>query len=121
MLPGLTQIAEDRAVQLIDNFAHTSLRALYNKYQYGEYVDVSDWGEGYENYWDADAKEAIGNGGGGSTPDESGQIIANMFHNSDGHWDYLGDSKYPYIGIGVAYGGPRGWYVCTLQTRVNYG
>lgn len=126
ILPGLTQIAEDRAVELIDNFAHTSLRALYNSYQYGEYFDVSEWGEGYENYWDADAKEAIAKrGSSSSTAEELGRGFAEQFLNSAGHWAYVGDSKYPFIGIGIAYDsrgwGGYYWHCCVLQTAENYG
>ena len=124
ILPGLTLVAEYRAVQLTDNFEHSTkdLREAYAYYQYGEWIDMTEYGmDASYSHYTANAKEAIARGGSGSTPDEIGQRIANVFHNSEGHWSYLGSSDFPYIGIGVACDINGRLYTCTLQTRENYG
>ena len=129
MLPGLTQIAEDRAVQLTEKFEHNGpkLRELHNKYQYGEYVDATEYGEDASlSYWTSNGPEAIAaRGGSRGTAEELGRGFAEQFLNSPGHWAYVGDSKYPYIGIGVSYDsrgwGGYYWKCCVLQTSKNYG
>ena len=86
-------------------------------------MDATEYGDDAKySYYTANAKEAIARGGSGRTPDEIGYTIANVFHNSKNHWAYLGSSKFPYIGIGVAFDPVRkDFYTCTLQTRENYG
>lgn len=122
-LPGLTQVAEYRAVQLQTNFEHSTadLREAYAYYQYGEWHDNTAYGG--TQYWSANAKEAIGEGWWHSTADQMGYDIAYAFRNSPNHWAYVGSSEFPYIGIGVTYEN-RGWNdakVCILQTSINYG
>ena len=124
-LPGLTQVAEYRAVQLQEKFEHSfaASREAFAYYQYGEYVDATEYGDDASNsYWSANAKEAIGKGtGGSSTPaDELGRMFAEDCRNSAGHWDYVGSSDYTYIGIGTTYS-QNGWRICILQTKINYG
>lgn len=124
VLPGLTQVAQYRAVQLQTNFEHSiaDLREAYAHYQYGEWVDATEYGEdASKSYYTANAKEAIGRGDWSMmTADEIGCALANGFRNSSGHWAYLGSSKYPYIGVGISYKAGM-WYCCTLQTTTNYG
>lgn len=124
MLPGLAQIAEDRAEQLIEKFEHNGpkLRELHNKYQYGEYVDATEYGEDASlSYWTSNGPEAIAYLGTDSgSADEIGYKFACIAKGSENHWSYMGDSTYPYMGIGIAYA--KGyWYFCSLQTEVNYG
>lgn len=126
VLPVLTLIAEERAVQLQDNFKHdvTASRNLYEKYQYGEWVDGSSWGG--SQYYSPNAKEAIAARGiAGGSPDSLGKLFAMQFLNSPGHWSYVGSSDYSYIGVGISYNGDAAsgydWHCCVLQTSKNYG
>ena len=121
-LPGLTLVAEYRAVQLKGNFAHSTsdLREAYAYYNYGEWVDMSEYG--YDSYYTANAKEAIGyNYIYGYDPDCIGRELAEQFLGSKGHWAYVGSSEFPFVGIGISYENPHTWYVCILQTKDNYG
>ena len=129
MLPGLTLVAEYRAVQLIDNFEHSTkdLREAHAYYQYGKYVDATEFGEDAKySYWTSNCTEAIAaRGGSRGTAEELGRGFAEQFLNSPGHWEYVGDSRFPFIGIGVSYD-PSGWggyywNCCVLQTIENYG
>ena len=121
ILPGLTLVAEYRAVQLIDNFEHSTkdLREAYAYYQYGEWHDNTEFGG--SQYYSANAKEAIAYTAGGGVPaDLVGSWLAKLFRESPNHWSYVGSSNFPYIGIGVTRG-PDYWYCCVLQTRDNFG
>lgn len=123
-LPGLTLVAEYRAVQLQTNFAHSTadLREAYAYYEYGEWHDNTAYGG--TQYWSANAKEAIGKGKyGNGSADEIGYKIACGFRNSSGHWAYVGSSDYTYIGVGVTYGSSEltPFRICILQTKINYG
>ena len=122
-LPVLTLIAEERAVQLQDDFRHDSaaLRELYNQYQYGEWVDGTPWGG--SQYYNGNAMEAIQRNMYGGTADEMGYMIAESFRTSSGHWAYVGSSDYTYIGIGISYDTSSFMPVkiCVLQTSENYG
>lgn len=118
-LPGMSQVAQYRSVQLTTNFAHdiSDMREALEYYKYGRYVDATLFGDPPENsYYDADSKEAIGRGVLGTTADAIGKRIADLFHRSSGHWAYVGSSEYSYIGIGYTDG-----YVCVMVGRVNYG
>lgn len=124
-LPGLTLVAEYRAVQLIEKFEHNEakLREAYAYYEYGEWIDGTLYG-GTQQYYSADAKEAIGRRGSigylDGTADEIGCAFANGLRNSANHWAYVGSSDFTYIGIGVSCA--DGWWnICTLQTKDNYG
>ena len=122
VLPVLTQIAQDRAVQLQDNFRHDSaaLRELYNQYKYGEWVDGSPWGG--SQYYNGNAMEAIGKCSAQNTADEVGLTIAYNVRGSKGHWDYVGSSEYPYIAVGISFDPVKcTWYICILQTAKNNG
>lgn len=120
-LPGLTLVAEYRAVQLQTNFAHSTadLREAYAYYEYGEWHDNTAYGG--TQYWSANAKEAIIDGGGGvADADALGYRFAEVLYYSSGHWSYVGSSKYPYIGVGATWS-LNGWCICVLQTSTNYG
>lgn len=119
-LPGLTLVAEYRAVQLQDNFEHSTadLREAYAYYEYGEWHDNTAYGG--SQYWSANAKEAIAKCGGGIDADALAESIARQFLTSANHWAYVGSSEYSYIGVGVSYR-YGAWYTCVLQTKVNYG
>ena len=122
-LPGLTLVAEYRAVQLQSNYAHstTDLREAYAYYQYGEWHDNTAYGG--TQYYSANAKEAIQQALLTGTADEIGYEIAQCFRNSANHWSYVGSSEYDYIGIGISFDASE-YYpfkICVLQTRTNYG
>ena len=118
-LPGMSQVAQYRSVQLTTNFAHDliDMREALAYYKYGRYVDATLFGDPPENsYYVADSAEAIGRGVLGTTADAIGKYIADLFHRSSGHWSYVGSSEYSYIGVGYTDG-----YVCVMVGRVNYG
>lgn len=122
-LPGLTLVAEYRAVQLKTNFEHsiTDLREAYAYYQYGEWVDATKYGDDAKySHYTANAKEAIGKVACSGDADTIGYRLARGLKNSTGHWSYVGSSEFPYLGVGVAYDS-YSWYICTLQTTTNYG
>ena len=121
VIPGLTEYCKYRCTQLKTNFAHDTddQRAAAEALQYGEYVDWSLYGiEGEENYYTANVREAIGKGNWGGTADEIAYSIANGFRNSNGHWSYVGSSKYTYMAVGVMYDGYY-WYVCVCMDSEN--
>lgn len=127
ILPGLTEYCELRAVQLITNFAHdtTDQRSAAAELQYGRYVDWSEYGikgEGYDNYYTAECREAIGKGNWGGTADEIAKAVATGFRNSPNHWRYVGDGKYNYIGVGIIYHSATcKWYCCVCVSDINHG
>lgn len=125
-LPGLTLVAEYRAVQLQESFEHSfaASREAFGYYQYGEYHDMTQYGyDESQNYWSANAKEAIQQSLLTGSIDEIGYEIALCFRNSTNHWSYVGSSKYAYIGIGITFDASE-YYpfkICVLQTSTNYG
>lgn len=125
-LPGMSQVAQYRSVQLVTNFAHDTddLREATAYYQYGEYIDWAEYGCPElvdQNYYDAHVGEAIGHVGSGyPTTDDTGYSIAAGFRNSAGHWQYLSSTEYSYIGVGCTYSNGS-WYVCVLVGTTNFG
>ena len=129
-LPGMTKVAEYRAVQLTYNFAHDTddLREALAYYKYGKWYDMTLYGEdASESYYSHEGSEAIGKSGAtGLDADALGKRLAEMFLNSSGHWRYVGSSDYSYVGIGVKYV-PNAqqfdyrWYICVLVGRVDHG
>lgn len=118
-LPGMSQVAQYRSVQLTTNFAHdiSDIKEAHAEFQYGRLIDMTVHGlPASENYYESDSAEAIGRGVLGTTADAIGKRIADLFHRSSGHWAYVGSSEYSYIGIGYTDG-----YVCVMVGRVNYG
>ena len=126
VLPGMTLVAEYRADQLTRNYAHDTAdkREALAYYQYGRWIDATIVGLAPEaSYYEADAAEAICAGFEGKTAEEMGKYIADLCRNSPSHWNYVGSSKFSFIGIGVDYraGTAYGWYGCVMVGRTNYG
>lgn len=126
VLPGMSQVAQYRASQLTRNYGHSTAdkRAALAKYEYGRYIDATEFGDDVSNsYWEADSAEAICAGFYGTDPKTMGKKIADLIRNSGSHWSYIGSSEYSYIGIGVEYreGTEYGWYCCVMVGSVNYG
>ena len=119
-LPGLTKYAEYRSRQLISNFAHDTEdeRTAATALKYGEYVDPSLYGMSGEPYYTANAGEAIAKAGYVGTVDEIAKKFATLTRNSLGHWAYVGDSRYKYIGIGITYESGM-WYCDIAMAREN--
>ena len=126
VLPGMSQVAQYRASQLTRNYSHSTAdkRAALAKYEYGRYIDATEFGDDASNsYWEADSAEAICAGFYGTDPKAMGKKIADLIRNSGSHWSYIGSSEYSYIGVGVEYreGTEFGWYACVMVGSVNYG
>ncbi len=126
-LEKLTILAEERAQQLteVGGFRHdeTKLRELCEKYQYGEYIDMTQYG-GTQQYYSFGGGEAIAQLSiCGRSIDELGFYIADMFLNSPGHWNYVGAENYAYIAVGIAYTNDdlNDLRVCVFVTQENYG
>ena len=115
MLPGLTEVARYRANELTTNLSHTSPRDACGVLKYGEFVDMTLCGlTAEDSYYQGFNREAIG------TAQSMSDRIADGFHNSKGHWSYVGSSKYHYIAIGVSKANGK-WYVCICISEKNYG
>ena len=111
-LPRFTLVAEYRAVQLSTNFSHdtSDFRKAFGYYQYGKWIDMTQYG-GTDQYYSANAKEAIALGTYSGTADRVGELFATAFRESQNHWNYVGDSKYIYIGVGTYFDDVTGcWY-----------
>ncbi len=125
VLPGLTQVARYRSKQLVTHFAHdtTDEREALDYYQYGEIVDVTEFGlPASDNYRRGYNAEAIAKGNWRGTADEIGREIAKGFRNSEGHWSYLGSDEYGYTAVGCTYDPASGlWYCCICVSKKDYG
>lgn len=74
------------------------------------------------NYYEGYDREAICKGEWFGTADMIAKNIAEGFKNSVEHWDYVGDSKYGYIAVGITYNkADKYWYGCVCMTAENYG
>lgn len=113
-LSGLTGYAQYRSRQLVSNFAHDTAdqRAAATALQYGEYVDPSVFGGSGQPYYRANAREAIAKAGYVGTVDEVALKLATLVKNSPNHWNYIGDSEYCYIAVGVTY--ESGMWYCAI-------
>ncbi len=123
VLPGLTEVARYRANQLIDNFAHVDIREACAELKYGRYFDMTEYGmDAKYNYYEGYDREAICKGEWFGTADMIARNIAEGFKNSTKHWDYVGDSKYGYIAVGITYNeADKYWYGCVCMSAENYG
>ena len=124
-LPGMSQVAKYRSVQLITNFAHdtTDEREAHAYYQYGRYVDFAEAGCQElvsQNYFTSDSGEAIGYGPYYGTAEQVAYKMASGVRASTGHWNYVGSSEYSYTGVGCTYEDGT-WYICIMVGKVNYG
>ena len=121
MLPRLTEVARYRANELTTNFSHTSPRDACGVLKYGEFVDMTLYGlTAEDSYYQGFNREAIGMGDWFGTAESMSDRIADGFHHSKGHWSYVGNSKYPYIAVGVTKANGK-WYVCICMSEENYG
>lgn len=123
VLPGLTEVARYRANQLIDNFAHIDIRKACAELKYGRYFDMTEYGmDAKYNYYEGYDREAICKGEWFGSADMIARNIAEGFKNSVKHWDYVGDSKYGYIAVGITYNEEdKYWYGCVCMSSENYG
>lgn len=123
VLPGLTQVARYRANQLITNFAHINGRSVCAELKYGKYVDLTEYGfPESDNYYEGYDREAICKGDWGGTAEQIANNIATGFKNSSKHWNYVGDSAYGYMAIGIVYNeANQTWYCCICMSMENYG
>ncbi len=123
VLPGLREVSRYRANQLIDNFAHIDIREECAKLKYGRYFDMTEYGmDAKYNYYEGYDREAICKGEWFGTNDMIARNIAEGFKNSTKHWDYVGDSKYGYIAVGITYNeADKYWYGCVCMSAENYG
>ena len=119
-LSGLTEYAQYRSRQLVSNFAHSTAdqRAAATALQYGEYVDPSAFGGSGQPYYRANAREAIAKAGYVGTVDEVALKLATLVKNSPNHWNYIGDSQYTYIAVGVTYESDM-WYCAITVASEN--
>ncbi len=119
-LSGLTDYAQYRSRQLVSNFAHSTAdqRAAATALQYGEYVDPSVFGGNGQPYYRANAREAIAKAGYVGTIDEVALKLATLVKNSPNHWNYIGDSQYTYIAVGVTYESDM-WYCAITVASEN--
>lgn len=119
-LSGLTEYAQYRSRQLVSNFAHDTAdqRAVATALQYGEYVDPSVFGGSGQPYYRANAREAIAKAGYVGTIDEVAMKLATLVKNSPNHWNYIGDSQYCYIAVGVTYESDM-WYCAITVASEN--
>lgn len=123
VLPGLTQVARYRANQLITNFAHINGRSVCAELKYGKYVDLTVYGfPESDNYYEGYDREAICKGDWGGTAEQIANNIATGFKNSSKHWNYVGDSAYGYMAVGIVYNeANQTWYCCICMSMENYG
>ena len=119
-LSGLTEYAQYRSRQLVSNFAHSTAdqRAAATALQYGEYVDPNVFGGSGQPYYRANAREAIAKAGYVGTIDEVAMKLATLVKNSPNHWNYIGDTQYCYIAVGVTYESDM-WYCAITVASEN--
>ena len=119
-LSGLTEYAQYRSRLLVSNFAHSTAdqRAAATALQYGEYVDPSVFGGSGRPYYRANAREAIAKAGYVGTIDEVAMKLATLVKNSQNHWNYIGDTQYCYIAVGVTYESDM-WYCAITVASEN--
>jgi uncharacterized protein YkwD len=125
-LRGMSEVARFRSRKIVFDFNHSTvhMREALAYFQYGRYVDATQYGDPAENsYYEYDGREAIayrGQGKSVTTADEMGRLLADQIKNSTSHWSYVGSSEYSYVGIGATESGGI-WYVSVMVGRVNYG
>ncbi|MBQ8868412.1 MAG: hypothetical protein IJ027_01665 [Oscillospiraceae bacterium] len=120
ILPGLTEVARYRANELTTNFEHRGEQHVSTELKYGQFVDLESYGMPEDSCYKGYSREAIGMGDWFGTAESMSDRIADGFHHSKGHWSYVGNSKYPYIAVGVTKANGK-WYVCILMSDKNYG
>lgn len=123
VLPGLTEVAQYRARQLVTDFSHNCSPNPCTILQYGEYIDMTLFGgDASESYYRGYNREAIGKGDWFGIAEQMAQRIATGFKNSSSHWAYVGSSEYTYMAVGVHHDESNGkWYCCICMSSKNYG
>lgn len=123
VLNGLNNVAKYRAKQLVLNYAHIHPRTTCGELKYGKYVDLTAYGlPETDNYYEGFDKEALCKGDWYGTADQIANSIATGFKNSSVHWEYVGQSKYQYMGVGIYYDeSTETWYGCICMSKENYG
>ena len=123
MLSGLTQVARYRSNQIIYNFSHANSATICTELQYGEFVDMTQYGMSEsDSYYQGYNREALAKGNWGGTAEEIAQKIATGFKNSSSHWKYLSSDEYSYMAVGCTYDEATSmWYCCICVSAKNYG
>lgn len=123
VLNGLNNVAKYRAKQLVNNYEHVHPRKTSTELKYGMYVDLTPYGlPETDNYYEGFDKEALCKGDWYGTADQIASAIATGFKNSSVHWNYVGQSKYQYMGVGIYYDeSTERWYGCICMSKENYG
>ena len=123
VLNGLNGVAKYRAKQLVNNYEHVHPRTTSTELKYGVYVDLTPYGlPETDNYYEGFDKEALCKGDWYGTADQIACAIATGFKNSSVHWNYVGQSKFQYMGVGIYYDGTtEKWYGCICMSKENYG
>ncbi len=123
VLNGLNDVARYRARQLVNNYEHVHPRTTSTELKYGIYVDLTPYGlPETDNYYEGFDKEALCKGDWYGTADQIASAIATGFKNSSVHWNYVGQSKYQYMGVGIYYDETtEKWYGCICMSKENYG
>lgn len=123
ILNGLNNVAKYRAKQLVNNYSHVHPRTTCTELKYGKYVDLTSYGlPETDNYYEGFDKEALCKGDWYGSADQIANAIATGFKNSSVHWEYVGQSKYQYMGVGVHYDeSTETWYGCICMSKENYG
>ena len=62
VLPGLTRVARHRANELTTNFEHRAEQHVSTELQYGQFVDLGQYGMSENSYYKGYSREAIGMG-----------------------------------------------------------
>jgi len=120
VLPGLTEVARNRANELTTNFEHRGEQHISTELKYGQYVDLAPYGLPEDSYYKGYSREAIGMGDWFGTAESMSDRIADGFYHSKKHWVYVGSSDYTYIALGITKANNK-WYVCILMSDENYG
>ena len=123
VLNGLNGVAKYRAKQLVNNYKHVNPRTTSTELKYGVYVDLTPYGlPETDNYYEGFDKEALCKGDWYGTADQIACAIATGFKNSSVHWNYVGQSKFQYMGVGIYYDETtEKWYGCICMSKENYG
>ena len=123
VLPGLTTVARYRSVQLISNFAHANSATVCTELQYGQFVDMTQYGMSEsDSYYQGYNREALAKGNWGGTAEEVARKIADGLKNSPNHWKYLSSAEYGYMAVGCTYSEATNmWYCCVCMSSENYG
>ncbi len=123
VLSGLTQVARYRSNQIIYNFSHANSATICTELQYGEFVDMTQYGmSASDSYYQGYNREALAKGNWGGTAEEIAQRIATGFKNSSSHWKYLSSDEYSYMAVGCTYDEATSmWYCCICVSAKNYG